>query len=71
MSENENYTDRLAAWEKGRFAPQQEPELHPFNPTFSENVSMRDGVGPYTEVFCQRDTGKTTQLVAVSYADKK
>ena len=60
MSENEHYADRLAAWEKGRFAPPPEPELHPFAPTFTDMVPLRDGVRLYTEVFLPKEHEKNT-----------
>ena len=60
MSENEHYADRLAAWEKGRFAPPPEPELHPFTPTFTDMVSLRDGVRLYTEVFLPKGDEQNT-----------
>ena len=54
MSENENYEDRLAAWEKWRVTLPPEPEQQPFAPTFTDMVSLHDGVRLYTEVFCPR-----------------
>ena len=51
-----NYQDRLNTWERGRFAPPPEPELSPFPPSFTQRVTMRDGVALYTEVFLPNGT---------------
>ena len=46
-----SYEGRLKEWEKARFSPPPEPELKPIEPSMIEQVSMRDGVNLYTEVF--------------------
>ena len=47
----DDYTERLSAWEKARFAPPPEPPLKPIKPTLIEMVAMRDGIKLYTEIF--------------------
>ncbi len=47
----ETYEARLAAWEKGRFAPAPEKALAPSEPTHIEMMPMRDGIALYTEIF--------------------
>ena len=51
MTEKKNYEQRLKDWEKARFAPAPEPDLKPTKPSFVHQVSMRDGIKLYTEVF--------------------
>ena len=48
---NKSYKDRLAEWEKARFAPPPAPDLNPLKPSLTHMVSMRDGTRLYTEVF--------------------
>ena len=50
-ADTQSYQQRLATWEKARFAPPQEKPLHPIVPTRVEKVPMRDGVKLYTEIF--------------------
>lgn len=47
----ENYQSLFSAWTKARFSPPPEPELIPTDPTRIQQVSMRDGVSLYTEIF--------------------
>lgn len=47
----DDYEARLAAWQKGRFAPLPEKPLTPTEPTQIEMIPMRDGVKLYTEIF--------------------
>ena len=51
MSEKQSYKDRVADWEKARFAPPPAPDLNPIKPSLTKMVPMRDGVRLYTEVF--------------------
>ena len=46
-----NYKERLAAWEKAQFSPPPEPPLSPLKPSLIEKVPLRDGVRLYTEIF--------------------
>ena len=47
----DSYQERLAAWERAKFAPAPEPVPRPKQPTIIEMVPMRDGVRLYTEIF--------------------
>ena len=59
------YEERLADWEKARFAPPPEAPLNPKAPTLIERVPMRDGLCLYTEVFLPEtlDQGDTAYPV--------
>jgi len=46
-----SYEERLAEWNRARFAPSPEPDLIPAQPTLVEMASMRDGVRLHTEVY--------------------
>lgn len=45
------YQERLAAWQRGRFAPPPEAPASPSTPSTIAYVTMRDGVDLYTEIF--------------------
>lgn len=52
-----SYEQRLAAWEKARYAPPPEAPLSPTPPTLIKKVPMRDGIQLYTEIFLPPDAG--------------
>ena len=46
-----SYQERLAGWERARFAPPPEKPLNPIEPSMIKMMPMRDGTRLYTEIF--------------------
>jgi len=45
------YKQKLATWEKAKFAPPPRPPLSPITPTKTTHIIMREGIRLYTELF--------------------
>lgn len=55
MVADKSYTERLADWQRGKYAPPPEAELTPAEPSMIEMMPMRDGVRLHTEIFFPED----------------
>jgi putative CocE/NonD family hydrolase len=56
-SPSNSYQQRLAAWQKARFAPPPDPDPTPRAPSLIARTPMRDGIELYTEVYLSQAQG--------------
>ena len=66
LSQSE-YAERLAAWERARFAPPPDPPSDPIEPSIRAMVPMRDGIKLYTEIFVPSPNRETTESSGATY----
>ncbi|PHZ85477.1 CocE/NonD family hydrolase [Paremcibacter congregatus] len=59
----DSYEARVAAWQKGRYAPPPDPDTTPRQPDLIEMARMRDGVGLYTEIFLPAARGSFPTVI--------